>query len=559
MVRRLRTGLVGIAAIAALLVPVQAAAADPGGREAPPRGGPTKTFFKLGHSKTKASAAARRAADHTVTIHGIDATGTPVAPLGTLIDPETGVEYPLTESGDALTAVVPAGTYSLTNIVLTGSAYDPSNLALYGNPALTVDDDVELTLDARTATEIQAVSPSSTATEVHSHAQIVQKIAGQDISTIVSGRSDIGLRAWPSASTTRPYHFVYAETQAEPLSTLPTPRVYKLVFPTAGQIPSDLTFEAAPASLALVNTTYAAQGVPSTEAGFHSVIADVEDVGGEALGLTHPTVAPKTQRVYYTANGVKWRGASFYKVGSIQVAEDQSTPRSFTAGGTHSETWNKAAFGPTMKVGHGQGQLLARPLLADTGQPGHENFSGNYGNGTTGTLTLYRNGQKVGESANPMAGDWNVPADPATFRLDLAVNRNVAWSNYATSINARWTFPSAERPGHPLDDQRRLLQPRISGAFDGNGRAPVGTTFPLDVVVERPVGGSAVTLTSVEASFNDGTTWSTVPVTASGTDRWTANILHWWPHNGYVALRVKATDGSGNAVEQTVIRAYGLQ
>ncbi|RFS82674.1 hypothetical protein D0T12_24820 [Actinomadura spongiicola] len=555
--RRLRTGLVGIAALAALLVPVQAAAADPGGREAPPRGG--QPFFKLGHSKTKASAAARRAADHTVTIHGIDAGGTPVAPLGTLIDPATGVEYPLTESGDALTAVVPAGTYSLTNIVLTGAAYDPSNLALYGNPALTVDDDVELTLDARTATEIQAVSPSSTATEVHSHAQIVQTIAGQDISTIVSGRPDVGLRAWPSASTTRPYHFVYAETQAEPLSTPPNPRVYKMVFPTAGQVPSDLTFEAAPESLALVNTTYNTQGVASTEAGPHSVIADVQGVGGEVLGLTHPAVAPGTQRVYYTANGVKWRGSFLYKVGTVQVNERQVAPRTYTAGGTYSEAWNKAAFGPTMKVGHGQGLLLGRPAIADTGQPGHENFGGNYSAGLTGTLTLYRNGQQVGVSTNPLGADWSVPADPASYRLDLSLTRNVAWSKYVTKVTGRWTFPSTEGPDDPFDNQRHLLQPRVSGAFDSQGRAPVGTTFPLDVVVQRPAGGSAVTLTSVEASFNDGTTWTTVPVTASGTDRWTANILHWWPHNGYVALRIKATDGSGNTVEQTVIRAYGLQ
>ncbi|WUI02369.1 hypothetical protein OHR68_11365 [Spirillospora sp. NBC_00431] len=555
--RRWRTALISVAALAALLVPLQPATAD--GPEGPSADGfLSGPSFKLGHGKTKAPARGNAAADHDITIRGLDMNGQPVAPLASLIDLATGTEYVLTESGGTLTGVVPAGDYNLTGIVITGSAHDPSDLALYGNPTLSVTADVDLTLDARTATEIKAVSPSPAATEINSHARLVQTIAGQEIVSTVSGRPEIGLRTWPTANTTRPYHFLYAESQSEPETTQPEPRVYKMAFRTTGRIPAGLTFTATPDSLARVNTTYASQGVPTDEPGPHTAVVAFDGVGGGTLGLAHGAPVPSTRQVYYTANGVEWRENYFYELNTVLLPESQDGPRRLTAGATYNETWNKAAFGPTAKAGHGQGRLIAGLRLTDTGQPGRENDSGNTSTGTTGSLTLYRNGQKIGVSANPMAGDWTVPPQAASFRLDLAMRRNATWSKYVTGIDASWTFPSAERPGDPLDDERRLLQPRITGGYDSSGRAPSGTTFPLDVVVERAVGGSAVTSASLEASFNDGATWTTVPLAPNGTDRWTAGVAHPTTHNGFVALRFKAADGSGNAVRQTVTRAYGL-
>ncbi|MBT2207759.1 hypothetical protein [Actinomadura sp. NEAU-AAG7] len=565
--RRWRTTLTIGAALAALLVVPQAATAspatpatraEPGAAARPPLPGSSGPLFTLGHSKIKAKPKPK-AADHTVTLRGVNVDGNPVAPLASLVDVTTGAEFALVEAGDTLIGSVPDGDYSLTGIVLTGPREAPTDLALYGDPTLQVHADVDLLLDARTAAEVKAVSPSATAARVVNHAQLVQTIAGQELVTIISGYPGLSLRAWPSANTTRPYHFLYAESQSEPLTTLPSPRVYNLAFPTAGHIPSTLTFTATPESLALVNTTYSTQGVPSVTPGPHIDYADFNGIGA-APGLQHPAGAPSAQRVYYTANGVKWKGLYFYYLNGVQVVEQQTGFRSYTAGTTSSATWNKAAFGPTMKVGHGQGLLLARPMLADTGQLGYENSAGNNSQGTTGTLTLFRNGQKFGEtSTNPLAGDWTVPADSAQYRLDLSATRQVPWSRYATGIKTSWSFTSTERPEDPFEHLRGLLQPRITGGFDANGRAPYGTTFPLAVAVERPEGGTAVTSVSLEVSFNDGATWTAAPLTPAGTDRWTAGIAHPATGNGYAALRFKAADGSGNAVQQTVTRAYGLR
>ncbi|MFI0407443.1 hypothetical protein [Actinomadura sp. 3N508] len=512
-------------------------------------------YFKLGHSKIKPPARASAAADHAITLRGIDFTGQAVAPLASLIDLASGAEYPLTESGATLTGVVPAGDYSLTGIVVTGDPFAPTDLALYGNPTLTVAGDVDLTMDARTATEIKSVSPSATATEFHSHAQIIQTIAGQEISASVSGRPETTLRSWPSATTTRPYHFTYAEAKTEPTNT----RAYKLAFPTTGRIPANLTFTATTSNLGLVNTTFASQGIASEGVGPHVSLIDFTGIGGETLGLTIPASAPSSQQIYYSANSVNWKSNYFYNLDTVQVPENQLEWRSYTAGGTHSETFNKAAFGPTVNVGHGEGTIFVRPLVTDTGQQGNLNLSGNTSRGTTGTVTLYRNGSLVGVSSNPLAGDFAVPPESATYEAVMSTQRNTGWSKYVTKIDARWTFTSAERPGDPFEGQHRLLQPRITGAFDSSGRGPSGTTFPLTVAVERATGGSAVSSISLQASFNDGATWVNVPLTGSGTDRWTGNVTHPWSHNNFVALRFNASDGSGNSVQQTVTRAYGLR
>ena len=61
---------------------------------------------------------------------------------------------------------------------------------------------------------------------------------------------------------------------------------------------------------------------------------------------------------------------------------------------------------------------------------------------------------------------------------------------------------------------------------------------------------------SLEVSYDDGATWAAAPVQCEG-ERFTAVLDH--PSTGsYVSLRAAVQDANGNAVEQTIIRAYGL-
>lgn len=91
-----------------------------------------------------------------------------------------------------------------------------------------------------------------------------------------------------------------------------------------------------------------------------------------------------------------------------------------------------------------------------------------------------------------------------------------------------------------------------------HNQAPAGTAFAVPVWIEwqRPEPVHIVRLT-ISVSYDDGAHWQPVSVTAR-RGAWTAHLTHLGVAGGYVSLRAHATDSLGNAVEQTVIRAYAL-
>lgn len=91
-------------------------------------------------------------------------------------------------------------------------------------------------------------------------------------------------------------------------------------------------------------------------------------------------------------------------------------------------------------------------------------------------------------------------------------------------------------------------------AWDG----PPGTSFsmPATIAAQPDSLASGLNTVTVQYSTNDGATWSNATVTGSGATR-TVTVTH--PDTtGFVSIRATATDFAGNAVQQTVIRAYRI-
>jgi hypothetical protein len=62
---------------------------------------------------------------------------------------------------------------------------------------------------------------------------------------------------------------------------------------------------------------------------------------------------------------------------------------------------------------------------------------------------------------------------------------------------------------------------------------------------------------AVQVSYDDGATWQPVHLVRS-RDQWLAVVAH--PKDAkFVSLKAQANDASGNTVDQTIIRAYGLK
>jgi hypothetical protein len=95
---------------------------------------------------------------------------------------------------------------------------------------------------------------------------------------------------------------------------------------------------------------------------------------------------------------------------------------------------------------------------------------------------------------------------------------------------------------------------------DMENRATAGRRQYVPVTIRRADDGTVVLSSlTVEVSFDDGQTWRKVRVTRDASNgRWLADISH-PTGKRYVSLRTRAVDNHGNAVKETIIRAYGLK
>jgi hypothetical protein len=103
-----------------------------------------------------------------------------------------------------------------------------------------------------------------------------------------------------------------------------------------------------------------------------------------------------------------------------------------------------------------------------------------------------------------------------------------------------------------------VLAVRFAPSLDDQNRGVAGRALTIPVSVERNGSSSTadVRKPQVQVSYDEGTTWRTVPV-FKVRDKYLVTLLH--PKNAKsVSLKAKASDANGS-VEQTIIRAYDLK
>jgi hypothetical protein len=196
------------------------------------------------------------------------------------------------------------------------------------------------------------------------------------------------------------------------------------------------------------------------------------------------------------------------------------------------------------------------------------------------SVRFSRNGTLAFSSAANHEGGVR-PSELPLPMLPTAANYELDWAytaegNTEQQIDTDWTFRSA--PGDAAsslaDDEECPPDPHRGCSFlpllfvnydlplDATSHAAAGASYSFDFTVagqqHSAQRGSAAT---VSVSYDDGATWSD-PKAATGTGQgaFGATIQH--PNlsdtNGYVSLRIAAHDADGNAVTQTIIRAYAL-
>jgi subtilisin family serine protease len=462
-----------------------------------------------------------------------------------------------------VTVWLPKGRYiGSTSIYETGS---PDTSVLI-TPQLVSDRAQTLDLDARTAKPVRVTVPDPTATPtlVEVGAQLDADGGRNAISSVVYDGTLYSAQAGPGG-TVEGFTGKVAVTMARPDADgepRNSPYAYYLAWFLRGQFPTGFERSVARDALATVRADHAAFAAGGTG---YKMAFPVPDGGfNSALQVGMPFQLPFQRTEYYNTDG----GARWYSSFNEQVTETGATVgelwsglNDYRAGQRYEQQWNRPVFGPTLGAALSPASGVFRyddaiytdlPVFGDgDGHPGHATV-------TSGRITLYRDGVKVGESAYPTSQvpSFRVPAAAAGYRLEVAATRGGP-AELSTSVSAVWTFASSGDTG---EDLRRLPLWTVNfvPALNAGNAAPAGRVFtvPLTATAQPDAAvGSLRTLTA-QVSFDDGATWQEAKV--AGLPGKPRLLVPHPDRAGFVSVRVTAADSAGNTVVQTVIRAYRI-
>jgi subtilisin family serine protease len=176
--------------------------------------------------------------------------------------------------------------------------------------------------------------------------------------------------------------------------------------------------------------------------------------------------------------------------------------------------------------------------------------------GDTATMSLYQGDTLLASGTVPQGTFPAVPGQ-ASYRLVTDQKRSTPWWDHSTEVATTWTFQSGTAAARTL---LPLVQVGYDLQLDDLNRAPrQGYTFTLTAGHQSGVDGPAVQNVRAWSSYDDGATWTPVQLIVLGNGKQLALVNQQAPAGSTaVSLRVSASDAAGNSIDQTIIRAYGL-
>ncbi|SEQ21948.1 S8 family peptidase [Lentzea albida] len=473
---------------------------------------------------------------YDVTVTGVQRSGaTTTSTFASLTNVDTGARvWPNSTTGLARVA---KGRYILTGSVLS-SGSGPYTHDVINYPNLTVSGPTTITLDARQAKPVEVTLPvSAQLSLLQTGFERVVNGTSYTIGNFSVGGS-IGHLGVASIGPE-------SEEVTGKIATFWTAGTdfYGLAWYQKGSAPNGLAKTVLKRDLATVKVD-----MPALKPGQSASIGHTSSPEGRAdwtYGSLDNFVAGQRTE-YYGGEGGDWsrRFNLFDETGNVGALV---TPlRHYKPGRSYVEPFNRAVFGPalppTRDVPHsfrtGDFVRVTVPLYGDSA--GNEG----YGPVTEAKTTVYRDGVKAVETAEAGWAALDVQPGTADYRVETSASRANALSSKVSGV---WTFRSGttpERTALPLSVIRFTPQ------LDDEGFARAGRLLSVPISTQSQV--DSVRVTSVEVSYDGGTTWKHTPITAN-------RVLLAHPRDAKsVSLRAKAS-GSGQTAEQTIIDAYLLR
>jgi subtilisin family serine protease len=330
-----------------------------------------------------------------------------------------------------------------------------------------------------------------------------------------------------------------------------SPYVYDLMWTWHNEIPDHLVVKGGAKTLARVDVTFDSPD-PTRGGGEFRFDWPVYSDWGIGLTMREPMNSHRVDWVS-TGPGYSW-GQEAYVDGLLYEIEPRATYR---AGSTRTQEWFKPVERPHLnnnyKLPTRSGSWLGIDVPAWGGSD-HVGMSMDYERARQ-TLTLYQGGTRLAQNSNNTTVGATAPgAGRLPYRLVLDASRDASVSPYSSTTHTEWDFTSKAPAG---DEAAVLPLPQIDYgiATDTAGKAARNAALTASAShLPHAAGAGTLSPLTLEVSYDDGRTWRKTACGHDGRFRLSAP-----KQAGFVSLRAKAHDSAGNAVTQTVIRAFGLR
>ncbi|MFC9699232.1 S8 family serine peptidase [Streptomyces sp. NPDC056943] len=507
----------------------------------------------------------------TVRIKVIDRNGKPATGPSSLelvnLDTDKGERRLNSGAADQTFSLRP-GDYALSSFV---TSYDdknaPESVSYLAKPQFRITGDTTVVLDAREAhrLSLRTDRPSTVDSTTLSYARTWDD-TWQTGGALVIPKSihqlyaDIDGRAGNGT-------FEFRSTWRAIGSEGGSPYVYNLSYPTQGPLHSDQVHRPKDAKLAQVTETWKALGKEADYLDSLHVRPAGGDSGFVTVAAFRNVKAPGVRTAYYTTGTDSWYHGAMTSFPFAAFMGDQE--RTYREGQRGAEEWYggplrpgapRDADGKQVLAAERQGDLIGfQNALWIDGSGDHWTFGGSFGD--LGNLVLKRNGERIGTRVDPY-GVFEVPDEDSAYeltqKLDKILTGDRNWLR-STSATTTWSFRSHREP-EVYSRGLPILSPAYDLPVDGLNTLPAQSGIKVGLSVEGHAGYTpgAITAASLSYSYDGGATWTQAPTQQVGGE-WTAVLDHTGATGKQVMTKVSFTDANGNAVTQTITRAYDVR
>ncbi|MFB7496321.1 S8 family serine peptidase [Streptomyces sp. NPDC056161] len=507
----------------------------------------------------------------TLRVKAIDRDGRPATGTSSLdlvsLDTNKG-ERRSNQGAAEQTYSVRPGDYALSGFVATYDANNaPESVSYLAHPQLRITRDTTVVLDARKAHRLSLHTdrPSTVDNTTISYDRTWDDTWQTTGSVSVDGTvqefyADIDGRAQNGTFEFRP---TWRATGSEDGSSY----VYNLSFPTRGPLHSDQVHRPRDTKLAQVTEKWNAMGKEGDYVDAMFLRPSGSSGGYVPVSPSGTVHVPGTRTAYYTTGDDAWYHGAMTSFPFAAFMSDHE--RTYQAGQRSAEEWYggplrpaapRDADGKLMLAAERQGDLIGiqTGLWLDSSGD-HWSSGGSFGD--LGNLVLKRNGEQIATSAWPYDA-FKVPDEDSAYELTQNLQKIPSsdrnWLR-STAVTTTWSFRSHREPdvysrGLPI------LFPAYDLPVDGLNTLPAQSGIRVGLSVEGHAGYTpgAIKSASLSYSYDGGTTWIQAP-TEQRDGHWTAVLDHTGASGKQVTTKATVTDANGNAVTQTITRAYDVR